>query len=95
MNIDEAAKATRRWLCGYEYRCGRDGIVGGWFTRRIVESDDGVRFPSREEAQAACDRLNLAAVLRAIREPSEAMVTEAERAHGLWRVLSQKTGGAP
>lgn len=54
MNIDEAARATRKYQ---------------------VFGDGG------SEAQIACDRMNLLAVLEAIREPSEVMVAEGEAAY--------------
>ena len=69
MSIDEAAGATRR--CGVEA-----SIRGGFY---IV---GGQCFAHLEEAKAACDRLNLIAVLEAIREPTKAMVRAATNATG-------------
>ncbi len=72
MNIDKAAWATRAFF--YSSWNGLwDAKVWQVFTSsEHVAASKG--FSSRAEAQAACDRLNLLAVLEAIREPSEAAV---------------------
>jgi hypothetical protein len=62
MSIDDAARATRRYVPFL--------TVNGWVAHDRPQWISSVP----PEAQAACDRLNLAAVLRAIREPSEAMI---------------------
>lgn len=61
-DLTEAARATRKW------QCTPGNVV-------YSLSTDGVRVCSTQEAaQAACDRMNLLAVLEALREPSEGMV---------------------
>ena len=70
MNIDEAARATRKYSVV-------PPILGNEYWRVIQHSDPTyteVCFNSPYDAQAACDRMNLRAVLEAIREPSETMV---------------------
>lgn len=59
--IDDAARATRRYA------------VGDALPRFVIDNEGPWinRYATAEEAQAACDRLNLAAVLRAIREPTQ------------------------
>lgn len=73
MSIGESAKATRRyvfWRSSDDFwSVGIDGI-----------GNAVAQFRSPVEAQAACDRLNLLAVLEAIREPTERMVAAARRA---------------
>lgn len=68
MNIDEAARATRAFF--YSSWNGLwDAKVWQVFTSsEHVAASKG--FSSRDEAQAACDRLNLRAVLEAIRDTS-------------------------
>lgn len=56
MNLTEAARATRK------YFVTDSGEIA--LTVDVIRRD-------RAEAQSACDRLNLAAVLEAIREPSD------------------------
>lgn len=68
MSIDEAAKATRRYA-----------VTRTDFAEWVVGTAEpyGTEFPrfqSFDEAQSTCDRLNLRAVLEAIREPSEEMI---------------------
>ena len=60
MNVDEAARATRKYKMEW-MACDNGSVI------EFVSSDS-------PDNQAACDRLNLIAVLEAIREPSEAMV---------------------
>ena len=67
MNIDEAARATRGFYI--EWNGLKDAQVWQVFTSEHVAASRG--FNSRDDAQAACDRLNLIAVLEAIREPSD------------------------
>lgn len=70
MTIDEAARATRRYMAHDEFTWGESSVVldDGTDNGKLVE-----KFTSDEQAQAACDRLNLIAVLEAIREPSITM----------------------
>ena len=76
----EATRATRKW------QCTPGNVV-------YSLSTDGVRVcATQEEARAACDRLNLLAVLEALREPSEGMVTAAEKACGLWEGFLAEKG---
>ena len=70
MNIDEAARATRAFYI--EWNGLKDAKVWQVFTSEHVAASRG--FNSRDDAQAACDRMNLRAVLEAIREPSETMM---------------------
>ena len=70
MNIDEAAKATRK------YEFAENWIYDHWeYSVHLVENDYQriAIYKDQDEAIAACDRLNLIAALEAIREPSEAM----------------------
>ena len=81
MNIDDAALATRKY----------DWFLQGPEGERKVcvwHGDDLLAFDSIPEAQTACDRLNLLAVLEAIREPSEALQTAA-----VWRKADQEAIG--
>lgn len=66
--IDEALKATRNNYVVWDDSYNLWGIRSG-------ENIKYQQYPpiTREEAQAECDRLNLIAVLRAIREPSKNM----------------------
>ena len=75
--IAEAARATRR----YHMDCS---LHTGVQTCFVVESASGnitlgPILYSSTEAQAACDRLNLLAVLEAIRKPSEGMLRASDR----------------
>lgn len=85
MNITEAALATRK----YSVWCAHDD-------RKPWVWEDGKRlagpFEDYPGARAVCDRLNLLAVLKALREPSEGMVTAAERACGLWEGFLAEEG---
>lgn len=67
MTIDEAAKATRR----YAVWCNTQNT---WAIGVHGRAKAEFSLSKLEEAQAACDRLNLIAVLEALREPSEGMV---------------------
>ena len=62
MNIDDAARATRwYWISG-------STSCDGWIIMDDVRRLPGGReYATSEEAQAACDRMNLRAVLDAIR----------------------------
>lgn len=66
MNIDEAARATR----GYFVMPGQEGDPDGLYVLHEDDSSVEMRFSSYDEAQAACDRMNLRAVLEAIRDAS-------------------------
>ena len=73
-DLAEAARATRRYeVVGINldyYVIPRRARI--WHP---IDETISVAGPLRaEEAQAACDRLNLIAVLEALREPSEGMV---------------------
>lgn len=70
MNIDKAMMETRRY---FVLSWSPDAFTVG--TRRTDISAPSLNrtFKTRAEAQIACDRMNLLAVLEAIREPSEAM----------------------
>ena len=78
MNIDKAMMETRRY---FVLSWSPDAFTVG--TRRTDISAPSLNrtFKTRAEAQIACDRMNLLAVLEAIREPSEVMVAEGEAAH--------------
>ncbi len=54
MNMDEATRATRKYKV--------------WRLSNFNWAVDGKEYLLHEEAQAACDRLNLLAVLEAIRD---------------------------
>ena len=71
MNIDEAARATRKYWSAphWEYQDVYFADHAGGDPENV-----GALYGSCAEAQAACDRLNLLAVLEAIREPSAAML---------------------
>ncbi len=71
MNIDEAARATRKYWSAphWEYQDTYFAAHEGYDPENV-----GELYGSCAEANAACDRMNLRAVLEAIREPSEAMV---------------------
>ena len=62
MNIDEAARATRKyqWVCH----------DGEWFVEGTTVPESVGPFETLQEAACACDRLNMLAVLEAIREPN-------------------------
>lgn len=92
MNIDEAAKATRK------YEFAENWIYDHWeYSVHLVENDYQriAIYKYQDEAIAACDRLNLIETLKAIREPSEAMCSAAPKddlktAHGavyVWRAM--------
>ena len=78
MNIDEAARATRKFNTTTIYGCGK-GPSGPAVCLAGDDSGGGEFeiFPSVADAQAACDRENLLAVLEAIREPTQAMIDAA------------------
>lgn len=72
MNIDEAARATRKYKMSFIYGCGKG--PSGIAVCMEGEDDDYIKmFSGTAEAQTACDYLNLLAVLEAIREPSAEM----------------------
>jgi hypothetical protein len=71
MSIDEAARATRSY-----FRSGKAVLTSDGIT--VIKCTTG------DEAQAACDRMNLVAVLEAIMEPSKRMVMAADRASYIW-----------
>lgn len=70
MTIADAARATRKYFVA---RRPMPGGMGGFSVYDRTAKPAGV-FRTEDEAQAACDRLNLLAVLEAIREPSEAQM---------------------
>lgn len=63
MNITEAARATRKWRSDY-------------FDHSLYAmGESAIRVSRESDLQAACDRMNLLAVLRGhLREPSERMI---------------------
>ena len=65
MNIDEAARATRKYWSAphWEYQDVYFAHHAGCDPENV-----GALYGSWAEAQAACDRLNLLAVLEAIRD---------------------------
>ena len=67
MNIDEAARATRKYWSAphWEYQDVYFADHAGCDPENV-----GALYGSWAEAQAACDRLNLLAVLEAIRDTS-------------------------
>lgn len=69
-DLTEAARATRK----YEVTMTKNDQSGDVFWNAVRGSTHIYQFNCRDEAQAACDRLNLLAVLKALREPSEGMV---------------------
>lgn len=73
MNTDEIARATRKYWPAphweYEHKDTYFAMFKGYDPENVGEIYD-----SYEVAQAACDRLNLAEVLRLLREPSEDVV---------------------
>lgn len=73
MTISDAARATRRYAVWR--RSGAAFVVSG--APVDLTLPDLPTFRKRSEAEAACDRLNLLAVLEAIREPDEAMLQAA------------------
>ncbi len=86
MSIDKAALATRKYVVGHN---------GGWWIVDTMENISRLTSHDEADAQAACDRLNLAAVLRAIREPEQNIIDAAPRSdlktvHGafyVWRAM--------
>ena len=81
MSIDKAAKATRRYCV--EHHREWSGKTNNGLNFGILIGLGWRWLATSGEAQAACDRLNLLAVLEAIREPSDGMI-EAERRTGGW-----------
>lgn len=78
MNIDDAARATRK----FELAVINDEYFVAPFRIRRSAMDETMTVAgplSCAEAQAACDRMNLRAVLGAIREPTQTMVDAAPR----------------
>ena len=74
MNIDEAARATRKYSV-YHAPGEHYWIVSS--APSVSQMRDfriKAALPSEREAQAACDRMNLLAVLEAIMEPNTAML---------------------
>ena len=71
MNIDEAARATRKYWSAphWEYQDVYFADHAGCDPENV-----GALYGSWAEAQAACDRLNLLTVLEAIREPNTVML---------------------
>lgn len=78
-DLAEAARATRK----YEVTMTKNDQSGDVFWNAVRGSTHIYQFNCRDEAQAACDWLNLLAVLKALREPSDGMI-EAERRTGGW-----------
>lgn len=76
-DLTEAARATRRYFIT---RSGTIAIAVDVVQKELTDT------------QAACDRLNLLAVLEALREPSEGMATAAERVCGLWEGFLAENG---
>ena len=68
--IAEAARATRK----YEVTMTKNDQSGDVFWNAVRGSTHIYQFNCRDDAQDACDRLNLLAALEALREPSEGMV---------------------
>jgi ribonuclease HI len=73
MTIADAARATRKYFAA---RRAMPGGMGGFAVYDRTMKPAGI-FRTEAEAQATCDRLNLLAVLDAMREPSEAMFAAA------------------
>lgn len=71
MNIDKAMIETRRY---FVLSWSPDAFTIGTNRPDVSLPSLDCTFKTRVEAQIVCDRLNLIAVLEAIREPSEAMV---------------------
>lgn len=79
MNVDKAARATRAFFTA-GWNDIWDAKVWQVFTSsEHVAASKG--FSSRDEAQAACDRMNLLAVLTCIREESDAMCAAGAQNH--------------
>ena len=80
-DLAEAARATRKY-----WPAPHREYVSVYYVAFDGPQDPeniGELFYSFKEAQAACDRLNLLAVLKALREPIDGMI-EAERRTGGW-----------
>lgn len=96
MEIADAARATRKYWPAphWEYPSAYFAATEGYDPENV-----GDIYPSHQQAQAACDHLNLLAVLEsdALREPSERMAnaaparvdqsTEGTMYHGIWRTM--------
>lgn len=78
-DLTEAARATRRYVI-----LGWTGFPKIYDGHKNIEDAVAGPFKSRDAALKDCDRLNLVAVLEALREPSNEMATAAEKACGLW-----------
>lgn len=78
MNIDKAMMETRRY---FVLSWSPDAFTVG--TRRTDISAPSLNrtFKTRAEAQIACDRMNLLAVLACIREESDAMCAAGAQNH--------------
>ncbi len=95
MTIADAARSTRKHAASFVYGCGSER--SRWAIFDDEENDIGWIAPggvaTQAEAQAACDRMNLLAVLDALREPREAMVAAADDPDGTiqpawyWRTM--------
>lgn len=69
MTIEDATRATRKWRCDY-------------FDHTLYADDSrSISVSRNHDLQAACDRMNLLAVLEsdAIRNPSERMLRASDR----------------
>lgn len=89
-DLTEVALATRKYYMDCSLHTGVQTcfIVDGASQKVAL----GPIMYSSVKAQAACDRLNLLAVLEALREPSEGMVAAAEKACGLWEGFLAEKG---
>lgn len=78
MSIDDAARATRKYWSAphWEYQDVYFADHAGCDPENV-----GALYGSCAEANAACDRMNLLAVLEAIREPSDAMCAAGSQDH--------------
>ena len=77
-DLAEAARATRKYFVSWHGLI--KAKVWGVYPQDLFDPYSGElvaeidHLSSEDEAQAACDRLNLIAVLEALREPSEGVV---------------------
>lgn len=95
MNIDNTARATRKYsIC--ETMKGETMKDGGWrYVVRNLDTKETILVPQDVSPEEFRDRLNLLAVLEAIREPTQAMIDAAPGSdlrtlHGavyVWRAM--------
>lgn len=88
-DLTEAARATRKFWPTPHWE-DPDAYFAA--TEGYDPENVGEIYPSYQEAQAACDRLNFLAVLKAILWPSAGMVTAAEKECGLWEWFLAEKG---